>query len=108
MSTPRIWISSDTPQAGDTVRVRVLVEHRMESGMRVGPDGATIARNIISRFECKFDDDLLFVWQPETAISQNPYLEFTFVARQSGELNMRWMDDAGAVIEGKKTLTVSG
>lgn len=108
MSKPRIWISNDAPQAGDTVRVRVLVEHRMESGMRIGPDGATIPRNIISRFECNFGDEPLFVWQPETAISQNPYLEFTFVARQSGELRMRWIDDGGAVIEGNKAFTVSG
>ena len=108
MSTPRIWISNDSPKKDEIVRVRALVEHRMESGMRVGPDGQTIARNIVSKFEAKLDDDLLFVWAPETAVSQNPYIEFTFVVRRSGELHMTWRDDEGVEIKGSKALTVAG
>ncbi|WP_397473831.1 thiosulfate oxidation carrier complex protein SoxZ [Pusillimonas sp.] len=106
MSTPRIWISNDSPKQGEVVRVRALIEHRMESGMRLGPDGKTIARNIVSKFEARLDDDLLFTWEPETAVSQNPYIEFTFVARRSGELRMGWIDDAGTVVKGSKLLSV--
>lgn len=107
MSTPRIWISNDSPTQGEVVRVRALIEHRMESGMRLGPDGKTIARNIVSKFEARLDDDLLFTWQPETAVSQNPYIEFTFVARRTGELRLSWVDDAGATVNGSKALTVA-
>lgn len=106
MSTPRIWISNDAPKQGEVVRVRALIEHRMESGMRLDANGNTIPRNIVSTFEVSLDDELLFTWQPETAVSQNPYIEFTFVARKSGELGMKWVDDEGAVINGSKTLTV--
>lgn len=104
---PRIWISNASPKAGDIVRVRALIEHRMESGLRLDQDGKEIARNIINAFETRIDSELLFSWQPETAISQNPYIEFTFVARQSGELQMKWVDDAGEVITGTTSLSVS-
>ena len=107
MSTPRIWISNAAPKSGEVVRVRALIEHRMETGLRLGEDGQAIQRNIVSRFEAKLDDELLFVWEPETAISQNPYIEFTFLAVKPGELTMTWTDDSGAVITGSKAVMVS-
>lgn len=107
MSKPRIWISNDSPKAGEIVRVRALIQHRMETGLRPGADGKTIPRNIVNVFEARIDGELLFVWSPETAISQNPYIEFTFVARKSGELQMKWVDDAGETIIGSKTLQIS-
>ena len=106
MSKPRIWISNNSPVAGEEVRVRALIQHRMETGLRPGTDGTTIPRNIVNAFEARFDGELLFVWSPETAISQNPYIEFTFLARKSGELLMKWVDDAGTVITGTQALQV--
>ncbi|HUH86660.1 MAG TPA: thiosulfate oxidation carrier complex protein SoxZ [Pusillimonas sp.] len=108
MSQPRIWISNATPDQGELVRVRALIEHRMETGLRAGADGKPVARNIVSEFQARLNDDLLFEWQPETAISQNPYIEFTFVATKSGRLNMTWTDDSGAVVTGSTTVTVKG
>ena len=48
---PRIWISSATPKAGERVRVRAQVDHRMETGLRTDDGGKTILRNITNRFE---------------------------------------------------------
>lgn len=107
MSKPRIWISNATPKTGELVRVRALVEHRMESGLRLNKEGQVVPRNIIHDFKATFNGELLFNWQPETAISQNPYLEFTFVARRSGGLEMSWTDDQGAVITGQTELSIS-
>ncbi|MFT0850221.1 thiosulfate oxidation carrier complex protein SoxZ [Achromobacter sp. F4_2707] len=107
MSKPRIWISNDTPKAGEVVRVRALILHRMETGLRPDADGQIIPRNIVNEFEARLDGELLFKWAPETAVSQNPYIEFTFLARKSGELQMKWVDDEGAVITGSTELTVS-
>lgn len=106
MSKPRIWISNANPKTGDLVRVRALIEHRMESGLRLDQDGKEIARNIINLFETRLDDELLFSWEPETAISQNPYIEFTFVARRSGEIHMKWVDDTEQITTGNISLTV--
>ncbi|HRL20870.1 thiosulfate oxidation carrier complex protein SoxZ [Alcaligenes sp. SDU_A2] len=108
MSKPRIWISNASPKAGELVRVRALVEHRMESGLRQGADGKEIPRNIIKVFQATLDGEPLFTWNPETAISQNPYIEFTFVASRSGQLQMSWTDDAGTTITGQTSLTLAG
>lgn len=107
MSKPRIWISNATPTLGELVRVRALIEHRMESGFRLSADGTPLPRNIIHSFQAKINEQLLLSWQPETAISQNPYIEFTFIATVSGELNMQWIDDEGQIIQGSTTLTIN-
>lgn len=107
MSKPRIWISNANPKAGEVVRVRALIVHRMESGLRPDAHGTPIERNIVSLFEARLDGDLLFTWRPETAVAQNPYLEFTFVATRSGELHMKWVDDEGQVITGSQTLSLA-
>lgn len=106
--TPRIWISNSSPEQGEIVRVRAQIRHRMESGMRVDADGDIVPRNIVSKFEARLSDDLLFIWEPETAVTQHPYLEFTFVARQSEDLTMTWTDDDGQVVTGSQTITVKG
>ena len=38
-------------------------------------------------------------WQLDTAISQNPYLEFRFIAQDSGELRMLWISDDDLKVE---------
>lgn len=107
MSKPRIWISNASPKQGEIVRVRALIEHRMESGFRQNADGSAIPRNIIHTFKAHLNDELLFSWFPETAISQNPYIEFTFIAFASGELLLTWEDDDGEIIQGSTELTLS-
>lgn len=103
----RVWISTTTPKLGELVRVRALVTHRMETGFRLTGDGKAPARNIIHIFEVKLNDQLLFSWSPETAISQNPYIEFTFRANQAGRLSMQWTDDEGQVITDDLELSLS-
>ena len=49
---------------------------------------------------------LLFTWEPGISISQNPYIEFTFLARESGDLNFLWKDDTGETLMAKKPITV--
>ena len=107
MSKPRIWISNANPNPAEVVRVRALIEHRMETGLRPGDNGKIVPRNIIHAFEARLDDERLFTWIPETAISQNPYIEFTFIARKSGELQMKWTDDEGVVITSSNTVQVA-
>jgi sulfur-oxidizing protein SoxZ len=80
----------------------------MESGLRLSKESQVVPRNIIHEFKATFNGEPLFNWQPETAISQNPYIEFTFVARHSGALEMSWTDDQGAVITGQTELSISG
>ena len=105
---PRIWVSNATPKKGEVVRVRAQMEHVMESGLRTDPaTGKVRPRNIVNRFEARLGSALLFTWEPGISIAQNPYIEFTFLARESGELNMLWKDDQGQTLNAQKAITVS-
>ena len=104
---PRIWVSNANPKAGDVLRVRAQMEHVMESGLRTDPaTGKVRPRNILSHFEARLDDALLFAWTPGISIAQNPYIEFTFLARESGELHLHWKDDTGQALSAQKTITL--
>ena len=85
---PRVWISNASPKKGEVLRVRAQIEHIMESGLRHDAEGRIRPRNIVTRFEARLGDTLLFAWEPGISISQNPYIEFTFLARESGELRL--------------------
>lgn len=103
---PRIWMSSATPKPGEIVRVRAQITHPMESGFRRDFNGEPMPKNIVTRFEASLDGETLILWEPETAISQNPYFEFTFAARRAGVLRMVWEDDLGAVIEAEREISL--
>lgn len=105
---PRIWVSNANPKKGEVLRVRAQMEHTMESGLRTDPaTGKLRPRNIVTHFEAKLGNALLFSWAPGTSISQNPYIEFTFMARESGELRLHWKDDAGQTLKAQKTIAVA-
>ena len=104
---PRVWISNASPKKGEVLRVRAQIEHVMESGLRTDEAGKIRPRNIVTRFEARLGPTLLFAWEPGIAVSQNPYIEFTFLARESGELNMLWKDEQGQTLNAQKAITVS-
>ena len=103
---PRIWVSNATPKKGEVLRVRAQIEHVMESGLRTDEAGKIRPRNIVTRFEARLGPTLLFAWEPGIAVSQNPYIEFTFLARESGELHLHWKDDTGQALSAQKTITL--
>lgn len=103
---PRIWISNETPKPGEIVRVRAQMVHVMESGFRLDAEGEPISEDLLTGFTAKLDDALLMEWLPETAISQNPYIEFTFAARKTGRLRMTWFDNTGVVAEAEREVQV--
>ena len=104
---PRVWISNASPKKGEVLRVRAQIEHVMESGLRQDEAGKIRPRNIVTRFEAHQGTALLFTWEPGTSISQHPYIEFTFLARESGELRLHWKDDTGQTASASKAISVS-
>ncbi|MDO4231446.1 MAG: thiosulfate oxidation carrier complex protein SoxZ [Lautropia sp.] len=108
MSTaPRIWVSNAEPKKGEILRVRAQIGHMMETGLRLNEKGQIKPRNIVTRFEARLGDALLFAWEPGSAISRNPYIEFTFMARESGELKLAWEGDDDFRLDATRTITVS-
>lgn len=105
---PRVWISNARPKPGETLRVRAQIEHVMESGLRTDAAGQVRPRHIVTRFEARLGQTLLFAWEPGISIAQDPYIEFAFLARESGELHLRWQDDAGQSVSASRAITVTG
>jgi sulfur-oxidizing protein SoxZ len=85
----------DTALRGEVITVKTLVSHPMETGFRRDALGAPIERNILTRFECRLDDELVFHADFHPAIAANPYLAFRLRAQRSGTLTFLWRDQHG-------------
>ena len=94
--------------AGDVVTIRTLVAHPMESGHRKDGDGNPIPRDIINRFEARFNGETVFSVDLGPGVSANPYLEFAARIDEAGTFTLAWTDDAGEVIEYTQTVALKG
>jgi sulfur-oxidizing protein SoxZ len=94
--TARTLISlPKTARRGEVIEVRVTIGHPMETGYRPGADGKRLPRDIVQRFSCRYDGEVVFAAELFPAISANPYLAFHTVATQSGTVEFRWEGDNG-------------
>jgi sulfur-oxidizing protein SoxZ len=103
---PRIRLPRSA-SAGESIVVRTLANHEMETGQRRDASGATIPRKILNRFTCEFNGRMVVDFALDPAISANPFLEFEAVVDQSGEFVFTWYDDDGTVHVHRQDLTVS-
>lgn len=84
-----------TAQRGEIIEIHTTIRHAMETGYRPGADGKILPRDIIRRFTCHYDDELVFSAELFPAIAANPYLAFHTVATVSGTLRFTWEGDHG-------------
>jgi sulfur-oxidizing protein SoxZ len=103
---PRVRVPS-TASAGETIVIKTLISHPMESGQRKDSNGNVIPRQIINRFTAEFNGELIIDVKLEPAISTNPYFEFEAVVPESGEFTFTWYDDDGSVYTATEAITVS-
>lgn len=96
-----------TAAAGETVTIKTLISHKMESGQRKNKDGSAIPRSIINRFTCEFNGQSVIDITMEAAISTNPYFEFDAVVPEAGEFKFTWYDDDGSVYEDAKSVAIA-
>jgi sulfur-oxidizing protein SoxZ len=103
---PRVKVPK-TAKKGEVIEIKTLISHKMETGQRKGKDGNKIPRQIINKFECKYNGEVVFSadWHP--AISANPYLSFNTVATESGTFEFTWVDDDGSVYSTSSDITVN-
>lgn len=80
---------------GSVIEIRATVAHPMETGHRRDGDGRLLPREIVTRFECRFDGELVFAADLHPAVAANPYIAFTLLADRAGELVFLWRGDAG-------------
>jgi sulfur-oxidizing protein SoxZ len=96
-----------TARKGEVIEVRALIAHPMETGYRAGPEGRLLPRNIIQRFTCRYNGELVFSAELFPAISANPYLAFSVLAHTTGTLSLTWEGDNGFAQTETVTLTVA-
>jgi len=82
---------------GEIIEIKTLIQHPMETGYRLDNKGVAIPRDIINRFTCAYNGDEVFRAELFPAISANPFVAFSTVATESGELVFSWTDDRGQI-----------
>ena len=102
---PRVKVPKSAA-AGETITIKTLISHKMESGQRKDGDGNTIPRSIINRFTADFNGQNVIDVTLEPAISTNPYFQFQAVVPEAGEFKFTWYDDDGSVYETSKKIKV--
>ncbi len=96
-----------TARRGEVIEIRATIAHPMETGYRPGADGKVMPRDIIRRFSCRYNGELVFSAELFPAVAANPYLSFHTVATESGTLAITWEGDNGFSQTENVNLTVT-
>lgn len=96
-----------TARRGEVIEISAIIGHPMESGFRPGADGQRLPRNIITRFDCHYNEELVFAAEFSPAISANPLIAFHTVALASGTLRLSWEGEQGFRHSESVTITVA-
>lgn len=95
-------------KAGDVIKIKTLISHPMESGIRKDKKtGELIPRDIINRFEASFNGAVFFAVDLYPAISADPYFRFYFKVPGPGEFTFIWRDDKGKTWERRSAIEVA-
>lgn len=81
--------------AGDVVKVRLLVQHAMDTGYLQDLLGKVVPRNVIRVLTCTLGQQEVFRVEPSSGISANPLFEFCVRATQTEPMHVEWVDDRG-------------
>ena len=65
---PRVKVPKKA-DAGEAITIKTLISHKMESGQRKDKEGKPIPRQIINKFSCEFNGNMIFGCDLEPAIS---------------------------------------
>lgn len=93
---------------GEIVEIKALIRHIMETGHRSDNRGQPIPRDIITSFVVTYAGEEVFRMELNPGISANPYVIFSTVATETGELVFTWTDQNGVETVLRKQLTVAG
>lgn len=81
---------------GDTVEVKVLMSHEMETGQRKDASGALVPAHFIQNVTAEWNGKTVLTAQWGPAVSKNPYLAFRFKGAAKGDkVRITWTDNKG-------------
>jgi sulfur-oxidizing protein SoxZ len=91
---------------GETIEIKALIMHPMETGYRPGTNGTIIPRNIIEHFSATWNGEEVFRMNFSPAIAANPFVAFNTVAHESGTIVFRWTGDRDFHVEESVAIAV--
>ena len=94
IGTPRVRLPASA-KLGEIIEIRTLISHVMETGLRRDAEGKLVPRDILNRFEARFEGQLVFAMDLAQAISANPYIAFPFKVEKAGNFEFTWSNEAG-------------
>ena len=80
---------------GQTIEIKTLISHIMETGYRHDNMGKPIPRDIITQLTCSYNGEEIFRADLYPAIAANPFVTFYTVATESGTIAFEWTGDNG-------------
>jgi len=80
---------------GQTIEIKTLISHIMETGYRHDNMGKPIPRDIITQLTCSYNGEEIFRADLYPAIAANPFVTFHTVASESGTIAFEWTSDNG-------------
>ena len=95
-----------TARRGEVIEIRATIGHPMETGYRPDDSGKILPRDIIKKFSCRYNGELIFSAELFSAVAANPYLAFNTIALETGTLAITWEGDGGFSQTETLTLTV--
>ncbi len=96
-----------TAKRGDTIEIKALILHPMETGFRPGTNGRIIPRNIIEHFSARWNGEEIFAMTFSPAIAANPFVSFFTVAHDSGKIGFLWTGDEDFRVEASVSIVVT-
>jgi sulfur-oxidizing protein SoxZ len=81
--------------SGDTVEVKVLMRHDMETGQRKDAAGAVIPAHFIQKLVAKSNDKVVLDALFGTSVSKDPFLSFKFAGKKGDKVSVTWTDNKG-------------
>jgi sulfur-oxidizing protein SoxZ len=106
MRTTRI-IVPPRARRGEVVEIKALITHPMETGYRRDNVGRPVPRDIITRFCCSYAGETVFAMDLFTGVAANPFVAFSTVATETGDLVFSWIDQHGAETRETRRLVVA-
>jgi sulfur-oxidizing protein SoxZ len=91
---------------GDTIEIKTLMSHIMETGYRHTATGEVVPRDIITSFTCRYNGLEVFRADLFPATAANPFVTFFTVATESGKFEFEWIGDKGFSATASASITV--
>jgi sulfur-oxidizing protein SoxZ len=81
--------------SGDTVEVKVLIRHDMETGQRKDASGKAIPPHFIQSLVAKCNGKVVLDAEMGTSVSKDPFLSFKFKGAKGDKVAVSWADNKG-------------